>query len=318
MTASPYLDAVGQYLRADGWEIGSTEIQPGTFLIAGQQSNGGDRSIVVMAVTADAGQATPDHLEQLLETSREEGVDLAILAAEAPVDDELQSTAADNEVHVLDNADLDMQESAASATDAEAADGEPIEMPSTIEQEPTPVEPDPSAAQEPPAAESTDHDSFPDPRKQLQAYLSSKLSRRRVLAGSVLLAGGTAAGGYGWYRFAPSPLERFKAETEAIAYDDLQADPEQYLGTAVYYSSARVAQRIATDGDDRLRLQVTRDESGVWQDDLLGRWGGDPYAPGDRVEFWGVVNGAVRYETSLGIERTVPDIDLVDIAPVDG
>ena len=45
MTASPYLDAVGQYLRADGWEIGSTQLQPGTFLIAGQQSNGGDRSI---------------------------------------------------------------------------------------------------------------------------------------------------------------------------------------------------------------------------------------------------------------------------------
>ena len=316
MTGSSYLDAVGRYLRADGWEIGSTELQPGTFLIAGQQSNGGDRSIVVMVVTADAGAATPDHLEQLLETNREEDVDLPILAAEEPVGDELRSTAADNEVHVLDNTDLDVGASAEPTsdegpTDTGPTDPEPTEMPSTAEQEPSPVEGEPPA-------ESTDHDSFPDPRKQLQAYLASKLSRRRVLAGGLLLVGGTAAGGYGWSRFAPSPLERFKAETEAVGYADLQADIEQYLGTAVYFSSARVAQRIDTEGGNRLRLQVTQDDSGAWQDDLLGRWDGDPYAPGDLVEFWGVVNGSVRYETSLGVERTVPDIDLVDIAPVDG
>lgn len=309
MASSPYLDAVGQYLRADGWEIQSTQLQPGTFLIAGQQSAGGDRAIVTMVVTAEAGAVTPDHLKHLLQTAREEGVDLAILAAEGPIDDELRSTAADNGVHVLDNAELDMQSSGGSAP---TTDAEPTDTQSTTQKAPT------AAEQEPPAAASTTQDSFPDPRKQLKAYLSSKLSRRRIIAGSVLLVGGTAAGGYGWYRFAPSPLERFKAETEEIAYDDLQADIEGHIGTAVHFSPARVAQAIDTEGDDRLRLQVTRTGSGAWQDDLLGRWDGDPYATGDIVEFWGVVNGSVRYETSVGVERTVPDIDIVDIAPVDG
>ena len=62
---------------------------------------------------------------------------------------------------------------------------------------------------------------------------------------------------------------------------------------------------------------MTQDEQGGWRDDLLGRWDGDPYSPGDTVEFWGVVTGSVGYETTLGIERTVPEVEIVDIAAVE-
>lgn len=311
MASSAYLDAVGQYLRADGWEIGSTQLQEGTFLIRGRQQSGeAEQSIVTMVLTDEAGQATPEHLKHLLETSHEEEVDLSILAAEPSLDAELQAAAADNGVHVLADEELDSQASSESSAADESADTAP-----TAGGEPTDTAP-PDDTQ-PVEADRDDDPPFPDPWTLFKAYLGSRLSRRQLIAGSALLVGGTAAGSYGWYRFAPSALERLKADAEEVAYDDLRANVEEYLDTPVYYGPARVAQRIDTDSGVRLRLQVTRDDRGAWRDDLLGQWDGDPYLPGDIVEFWGVVTGSVRYETTLGIERIVPEVEIVDIAAVE-
>lgn len=324
MTSSPYLDAVGQYLRDDGWEIEPTQIQQGTVVIRGRQQSGeSEQSIITMVVTAEAGQATPDHLKHLLETSREEGADLSILAAEPPISDELQAAAADNGVHILDDAELDLQASTESSpTAAEAstdtpstADGEPIDADSIDEQQP--VGADSTADQQSVDADSTDDPPFPDPWTLLKAYLGANLSRRRLVAGSALLVGGTAAGGYGWYRFVPSALERRKADAEEITYDELRTNVKAYLDTTVYYGPAYVAQRINADSGTRLRLQVTQDERGVWRDNLLGRWDGEPYSAGEIVEFWGVVTGSVSYETALGVDRTVPEVEIIDIATVE-
>lgn len=317
MASSRYLDVVRQYLQSDGWEIGSTQLQQGVFLVRGrQQSAGGEQSIVTMVITAEAGQATPNHLKYLLQTGREEGADLSLLAAEQPTSDELHAAAADNGVHVLGDEELDNQAATGSTAMGESAAGSPADAVSgSVSSTDNRHSFD---------SDSTDDPPFPDPWRVLKAYFAAKLSRRRLIAGSAVLVGGTAAGGYGLYR-SPSALSiedetdtEEQTDTDEVAYADLRENTDRYLETTVYYGPAHIAQRIDTDSGTRLRLQVTRVDQDVWRNDIMGQWDGEPFSTGEIVEFRGVVIGTVTYETVLGIERTVPEVEIVEIATVEG
>lgn len=284
MSENKYLNTVNQYLESDGWEIRSEQLRPGTVLIRGrQQSASGNESIVVMVVTSEDGNVTIDHLQHLHKRGRKLDADLAVLAAELEIDAELQQTAADNGITLLDDeilADIEANRSASN-------DG----LSSTWRL-----------------------------HKEAAAYFGrkrEKLSRRAVIGSVGVLAAGVASGSYGWRRLTHSRVDSIKSDAESVAYDNLVVNIEQYVGTVVHYSPAKIAQVVDSEGVEyRFRIQVTETDD-EWTNDLLGRWNGDVFLQNETVEFLGVVDGLVQYETELGHERTIPVVEIFDISLID-
>lgn len=116
---------------------------------------------------------------------------------------------------------------------------------------------------------------------------------------------------------SPLEIEKFKAETERIPYEDLARNPKEHEGKKVVFTG-EVVQVLESRKNVIYRINVTPKEFGLYtdavyvtyrrQDDSESRILED-----DIVIFWGTSKGLVTYETVLGNDHTVPRVEAVAI-----
>ena len=81
--SSVYVEAVCRFLQAEGWETDPPQPHEElVFITATQQPTEGDRSIVVLVLTAAATPLRPDHLAQLRAVVQDQAADGAVVTAE--------------------------------------------------------------------------------------------------------------------------------------------------------------------------------------------------------------------------------------------
>lgn len=107
-------------------------------------------------------------------------------------------------------------------------------------------------------------------------------------------------------------VEEVKNQSIEIPYNDLLRNPEQYEGEFVRFDEAQVTQVIEYEEDFRLRANVTEGEYD-WEDDIYIIWEGDRFIEDDIIRVWGEFTGLFTYETTLGEQRTIPQIDGIEV-----
>jgi hypothetical protein len=106
--------------------------------------------------------------------------------------------------------------------------------------------------------------------------------------------------------------KKFKAAAKAIPYKELFRNIGNYEGAKVVYTGKVV--QVIGDGNfgSTLKVDITRGSYGFWDDEILlnildaeaSKILGD-----DVIKFWGVVEGERTYQTVLGAQITVPEIN---------
>lgn len=111
----------------------------------------------------------------------------------------------------------------------------------------------------------------------------------------------------------PTATPSIQKRAKEIPYDDLFRNIEQHIGDFVYFGPAQVIQVVEGDsGNFQFRINVTK-ENGFYDDDVFGHWSGDRFLEEDIVEFWGEVLGILKYETVLGNQRSIPELDIYEM-----
>lgn len=137
--------------------------------------------------------------------------------------------------------------------------------------------------------------------------------RRKVLIG---LGGISALSGCSELeQLIPPSEEEVKEEAESPGWEELFRNISDWEGEPVRYSDVRVADFNDEGGEFTLIISHP-DQEMLGDKYLFCRWDGDPFQDGDNINIWGTVQGLHTY-TSLTGERTVPEIELVDIELVD-
>ena len=139
------------------------------------------------------------------------------------------------------------------------------------------------------------------------------MHRRRFLTTAAGVAG--LAGCITWRR-GPSlggrSKEEVKADAEEVPYDDLYRKVDEYEGEAIY-DSGYVYQLMDVE-ENYSNMLISVGKTGLVEDKLMwAYWNGPPFRENDDIEFWAIVAGIKTYNTMLGGEKTVPEIDIVDM-----
>lgn len=106
-------------------------------------------------------------------------------------------------------------------------------------------------------------------------------------------------------------VEEIKRDAKSVDYDALYRNIGRYRGTAVHYIG-RIANTPTTEESYQEMIVIIEEGPMGYQEAIWGYWNGRPYRTGDMIEFWGIVRGLKTY-TSISGERTLPEIDIVDI-----
>lgn len=104
--------------------------------------------------------------------------------------------------------------------------------------------------------------------------------------------------------------QSFKDSAESISYDELNKDADSFAGRKVKYTG-QVFQ-IQQDGSNGgiMLLSVTDEGYGYWTDNVWVNYTGKTSAnEDDIVTVYGTVVGSTSYETQIGGETYVPEID---------
>jgi len=105
-----------------------------------------------------------------------------------------------------------------------------------------------------------------------------------------------------------------------LNYDELLRNNEKYIGKIVYYRGQTT--QVTEVGRDRyiLRVYVTKDEYGLWDDDIWVNYEGKRVLEEDIIDLWGEVKGIKKYTTVLGASRSIPEINalLVEVVKKTG
>lgn len=105
----------------------------------------------------------------------------------------------------------------------------------------------------------------------------------------------------------------FINSAETIPYAQLQKDPTAYVGRKVKYYG-RIFQIQQEGGAGIILLSVTDEGYDFWTDEIWVNYTGNVAgAEGDFLTVYGVVRGQKSFETQIGGERYVPEIDDVYI-----
>lgn len=124
---------------------------------------------------------------------------------------------------------------------------------------------------------------------------------------------------------APPPtFEELKALAVDLSHDDIFRNNEDHVGKIVAFD-AKVIQVVEVEQgfldslfveDDagelrcRLRANVTRGRSGIWQDTMLLFYSGDRLLEDDIIEVVETVRPLVRYKSIFGQQITIPGIEV--------
>lgn len=307
-----YLGQVQKYLNSEGWRTSSKQVREGTFLILAVRDSGASRErMLAMVVTAKEGRITEGHLKYLLKMGKKKETDKKILTAEFGVDEKTRQIGERHQIEIVDSTLV--TESSSGEFSAGAEDF---------------AFPDSEGNSDANLRSSTESDESED---------SGFITRRRVVVGFGAFVGWIFWSGGGseekdsdsgdsatnnLQKDSPSgsdptqsgdDLNAIKSEAKHIEYGELFRNIEQYEGEKIHYPASKIAQVIESSADKYdLRLNVTQNGV-VWENDVLGRWEGERYLEKDLVEFWGIVKGPLQYEAVLGNQRTVPEIDIVDM-----
>ena len=102
--------------------------------------------------------------------------------------------------------------------------------------------------------------------------------------------------------------EALNAEVRRIPYDSLARDTEEYVLQLVYYEG-QVIQVMEIEGFKVvLRVNVTKDEYGFWEDTVWVNYEGPRVLEDDIVRIWARVMGRRTYTSIFGGEIVIPEL----------
>ena len=103
---------------------------------------------------------------------------------------------------------------------------------------------------------------------------------------------------------------RDKARSD-ISYDDLSRNTENYIGEYIFYRG-KIVQVMERSGlKAYLRVNVTEDEYGSWDDTIFVNYEGPRVLEEDIINLWGKVLGRYTYKAVLGNQITIPEISVL-------
>ncbi len=106
--------------------------------------------------------------------------------------------------------------------------------------------------------------------------------------------------------------EEYIASCEAIPYNDIARNPNNYIGKHAVFTGEVV--QVQESGEDvMLRVAVTEDEYGIWDDivyvDYERKYENESrILENDTITLYGEVNGIKKYTAVFGNEISIPHI----------
>ena len=110
------------------------------------------------------------------------------------------------------------------------------------------------------------------------------------------------------------PLDEssYKADCDSYAYDSLARNPDTYKDLSVVFTG-KVIQVLEEGNDVVLRVNVTRDEYGYYEDTVYVTYTRSAdegrILEDDIITFYGNFEGLITYETVLGSTLTIPHVE---------
>lgn len=104
-------------------------------------------------------------------------------------------------------------------------------------------------------------------------------------------------------------IQAFKDGCQTVEYRVLKKNPNTYKNVALTYTG-QVVQIIEESGLTFMRVNITQDEYGYWNDTVAVFYLGsiDVYED-DVIQFWGIGGGSYTYESTAGWNITIPRVD---------
>lgn len=107
--------------------------------------------------------------------------------------------------------------------------------------------------------------------------------------------------------------ETYKSQCQQIAYAELARNPDSYKGQYVSFRGQII--QVQESGSDLIcRINVTKGNYGLWNDTVLISYiytdGESKFLNDDIVQLYGLYNGTYTYESVLGSNITVPQIQV--------
>lgn len=104
-------------------------------------------------------------------------------------------------------------------------------------------------------------------------------------------------------------IANYKASAKSIPYNQLSKDADRYSGERVTYTG-QVFQIQESGGYGYMLLSVTDEGYGFWTDNIWVNFDRSTnFVEEDIVTIWGSVVGSKSYETQIGGETFVPEVD---------
>jgi hypothetical protein len=98
----------------------------------------------------------------------------------------------------------------------------------------------------------------------------------------------------------------YKAQCQPMEFRVLNKNPDAYKGQK-YYTVGQVVQVLEEYGSTDIRLNVTRDQWGYWDDTIYVTYSGSVPAYEDSIiKIWGEIQGSYTYESIAGWTITLP------------
>ena len=112
-------------------------------------------------------------------------------------------------------------------------------------------------------------------------------------------------------------IQAFKDSCQTIEYRILKKNPDVYKDKKLTYTG-EIVQIIEEPGITFMRVNITKDEYGYWDDTVAVIYLGsiDVYED-DIIQFWGTGGGSYTYESTAGWNITIPRIDAKYVEKLD-
>jgi hypothetical protein len=112
-------------------------------------------------------------------------------------------------------------------------------------------------------------------------------------------------------------IQTFKDSCQTVEYRILKKNPDAYKDQKLTYTG-EIVQIIEEPGITFMRVNITRDEYGYWNDTVAVFYLGsiDVYEE-DIIQFWGIGGGSYTYESTAGWNITIPRIDAKYVEKLD-